>query len=112
MPQARPAIRRRYPVLVKGRRRASVKTWAWEIRRAPEQLAVQLQKGWLQYSKSCQACRRKAMQTLLSLSGDKLNANSMPKQEREACTYDTVSLSLPTARDANVTPCVFGGYGL
>jgi hypothetical protein len=29
----------------------------------------------------------------------------MPKQEREACTYDTGSLSLPTARDANVAPC-------
>jgi len=36
----------------------------------------------------------------------------MPKQEREVCTYDTGSLSLPTARDANVTPCGFGGYDL
>jgi hypothetical protein len=35
------------------------------------------------------------------------------KQEREeACTYDTGSLSLPTARDVNMTPCGFGGYGL
>jgi hypothetical protein len=32
----------------------------------------------------------------------------MLKQEREACTYDTGSLSLPTARDVNVTPCGTG----
>jgi hypothetical protein len=37
---------------------------------------------------------------------------SARKQEREACTYDTGSLSLPTARDVNVTPCGFGGYCL
>jgi hypothetical protein len=34
------------------------------------------------------------------------------KQEREACTYDGLSTALPTARDVNVTPCGFGGYGL
>jgi hypothetical protein len=36
----------------------------------------------------------------------------MSKQEREACTYDTGSVSLPTARDVNATLCGYGGYGL
>jgi hypothetical protein len=44
-PQARPAIRRRFSVLVKGQGRASIKTWAWEIHRTAEQLAVQLEKA-------------------------------------------------------------------
>ena len=77
MPPARPAIRRRrYSVLVKRRGRASIKTWAWEIRRTPEQLAVQLQKdGGFNTAKAAKRAREKALHALLeSLSGEQLNA--------------------------------------
>jgi len=75
MPQARPAIRRRYSVLVKRRDRASLKTWAREIRRTPEQLAVQLQKDGFNTAKAAKRAGEKALLTLLeSLSGEKLNA--------------------------------------
>jgi hypothetical protein len=85
MPQARPAIRRRYSVLVKRRGRASIKTWAWEIRRTPEQLAVQLQKDGFNTAKAAKRAGEKALHTLLeSLSGEKLNALS--KKGRPALT--------------------------
>jgi hypothetical protein len=61
MPRARPAIRRRYSVLVKGRRRASIKTWAWEIRRTPKQLPVQLQKDGFNTAKAAKRAGEKAM---------------------------------------------------
>jgi hypothetical protein len=109
MPQARPAIRRRYSVLVKRQGRASIKTWAWEIRRSPEQLAVQLERDGFITAKAAKRAREKALYTLLeSLSGE----TQMSKQEREACTYDTGSVTLPTAHDVNATPCGYGGYGL
>jgi hypothetical protein len=70
-----PAIRRRYSVLVKRRGRASIKTWAWEIRRTPEQLAVQLQNDGFNTAKPAKRAGEKALHTLLeSLSGEQLNA--------------------------------------
>jgi hypothetical protein len=75
MPQAHSAIRRRYSVLVRRRGRASIKTWAWEIRRTPEHLAVQLQKDGFNTAKAAKRAGEKALHTLLeSLSGEKLYA--------------------------------------
>jgi len=75
MPQARPALPRRYSVLVKRHGRASTRTWAWEIRRAPEQLAVRLQKDGFNTSKAALRAGKKALHTLLeNLSGEKLTA--------------------------------------
>jgi hypothetical protein len=70
-------MRRRYSVLVKRRDRASIKTWAWEIRRTPEQLAVQLQKDGFNTAKAAKRAGEKALHTLLeSLSGQKRNAEA------------------------------------
>jgi RNA:NAD 2'-phosphotransferase (TPT1/KptA family) len=75
MPQARPVIRRRYSVLVKRRGRASIKTWAWEIRHTPEQLAVQLEMDGFITAQAAKRAGEKALRTLLeSLTGDKRNA--------------------------------------
>ena len=75
MPQARPALRRRYSVRVKRRGRASATTWAWEIRRTPEQLAIRLQKDGFNTSKAALRAGKRALHTLLeNLSGDKLTA--------------------------------------
>jgi hypothetical protein len=75
MPQARPDISYRYSVLIKRRGRASIKTWAWEIRRTPEQLAVRLHKDGFNTAKAAKRAGEKALHTLLeSLSGEKLNA--------------------------------------
>ena len=75
MPQARPAIRRRHSVLVKRQGSASIKTWDWEIRRTPEQLAVQLEKHGFNTAEAARRAGEKALHTLLeSLSGSKLNA--------------------------------------
>jgi len=62
-------------VLVKRRDRTSIKTWAWEIRRTPEQLAVQLQKDGFNTARTAKRAGEKALHALLeSLSGEKLNA--------------------------------------
>jgi hypothetical protein len=75
MPQARPALRRRYSVLVKRRGRASTGTWAWEIRRTPEQLAIRLRKDGFNTSKAALSAGKRALHTLLeNLSGEKLTA--------------------------------------
>jgi hypothetical protein len=75
MPQARPDIPHRYSVLIKRRGRASIKTWAWEIRRTPEQLAVRLHKDGFNTAQAAKRAGEKALHTLLeSLSGKKLNA--------------------------------------
>jgi hypothetical protein len=85
MPQARPAISRRYSVLVKRRGRASIMTWAWEIRRTPEQLAVQLERDGFITAKAARRAGEKALHTLLeSLSGEKLKCLS--KKGRPALT--------------------------
>jgi hypothetical protein len=61
------------------------KDMAWEIRRTPEQLAFQLKKGWLQYSKSDQECRRNGLaHRLETLSREKLKRLS--KKGRPALT--------------------------
>ena len=75
MLQARPVLQRRYSVLVKRRGRASTGTWAWEIRRTPEQLAIRLQKNGFNTSKAALRAGKKALHTLLeNLSGEKLTA--------------------------------------
>jgi hypothetical protein len=75
MPQARPSIRRRYSVLVKRRGRASVETWAWEIRRMPEQLAVRLKRDGFTTAKAAKRAGEEALHALLeSLSGEKISA--------------------------------------
>ena len=75
MPTSRPAIRRRYSVLVKRRGRASIKTWAWEIRRTPEQLAVQLQKDGFNTAKAAKRAAEKGFAHPSSKSvREKLNA--------------------------------------
>jgi hypothetical protein len=72
MPQARPAIRSRYSVLVKRRGRASIKTWAWKF---AAQFAVQLQMDGFNTPKAAKRADEKALRTLLeSLSGEKRNA--------------------------------------
>jgi hypothetical protein len=75
MPQAHPAIRRRYSVLVKRQGRAAARTWAWEIRRMPDHLAVQLQRDGFNTAKAATRAGREALHTLLeSLSEEKPNA--------------------------------------
>jgi hypothetical protein len=64
-------------VLVERRDRAPLKTWAWEIRRTPGQLTVQLQKDGFSTAKAAKRAGEKALHTLLeSLSGEKLNAEA------------------------------------
>jgi hypothetical protein len=75
VPQARPDISHRYSVLIKRRGRASRKTWAWEIRRTPEQLALQLHKDGFNTAQAAKRAGEKALNTLLeSLSEKKPNA--------------------------------------
>jgi len=64
-------------VLVKRQDRASIKTSPWEIRRTPEQLAVQLQKDGFNTAKAAKRADEKALHTLLEgLSGEKLNVEA------------------------------------
>ena len=85
MPQARPAIRRRYSVLVKRQGGAAAKTWAWEIRRVPDHLAVQLQRDGFNTAKAAKRAGEKALRTLLErLSGEKRNAQA--REGRPALT--------------------------
>jgi len=85
MPQARRPIRGSYSVLVKRRSRASIKTWAWEIRRTPEQLAVRIERDGFVTVKAARRAGEKALHVLLeSLSGEKLKCLS--KKGRPALT--------------------------
>jgi hypothetical protein len=76
----------------------------------PEQLAVRLQKDGFNAAKATKPAGEKALRTLLERPfGEK---SKWLSKIRQACTYDTGSLSLPTARNVDATPCGFGGYGL
>ena len=64
MPQAHPAIRRRYSVLVRRQGGAAAKTWAWEIRRVPDHLAVQLQRDGFNTAKAAKRAGQEALHAL------------------------------------------------